>query len=199
MTVCLCLLATLRKNYWTSGGSRIFEEGSKASEGASFLLLLSFSLHFLLRLFPFLSFPFINPSLFLSFHGPSRPSLNSPVYWTDQLLSDPDPDPGFFFNVASFLRTLQHLYRTFFPAWLIFPQLLGERIFMKILSQMYPWTTKPPDFSGRTYAVSDCSCLHYSQQVQQIQNFISSQCSDNQAISLENWGKLYNRQPKMQY
>jgi len=72
---------------------------------------------------------------------------------------------------------------------------------MKILSQMYPWTTKPLlNFGGnldpeseirsnsrRTYAVSDCSCLHYSQQVH---NLISSQHSENQAIGLENRGKL---------
>ena len=152
----LCLLATERKNYWTGGGSRIFEEGPKASEEASFFLLLSF---------PFLSFSIfflsLTPPIFiLPWPLTALPKFSSVLNGSVA----PGSGSRIFSSTLRFLKGFFNICRAFFRAWLISPQLQRERIFMKILSQMYPWTTKPPDFSGRTYAVSDCS-----QQVQQIQ------------------------------
>jgi len=74
----------------------------------------------------------------------------------------PDPDRGVFLKDSS---TLQHILAHIFAK--------TERIFMKILSYLYPWTRKSllnfgsnpdadfrcrPDFLWWRYTISKCSC-----------------------------------------
>jgi len=57
---------------------------------------------------------------------------------------------------------------------------------MKILSQMYDWTTKPQIFLGGLTRSLTALVYTIVNKYNKYKNFISSQYSDNQAIWLEN-------------
>jgi len=153
------------------------------------LLSFSFSFPFLFFSIFFLS---LTPLYFLSFHGPSWPSLNSPVYWTDQLL----PDPGFFLQHCEFFKGFFNICRAFSQLGLYPRSYRGSGFSWKFYHRCTLGQQSPHIFLGGLTRSLTALVYTIVNKYNKYKYFISSQYSDNQAIWLEKWGKLYKQTVK---